>query len=719
MQASHREDAGMPTADRGTGHDALSAEQRPSAGLTLLLVACLLAVAGAVAAGWMYYQGERAATVRQKSSELSAIRDLKIDQIVRWKAGLLADGRQAARDPAVSDELAPWLTDPGDARVAGALREWLDSLIQERGYPSALIMTLDGSHWVSSTGGPSPDASDTTELRAVRPTPETTMTDLFLDPATGRPRLDVVAPLRGSGTAARTVLILHCDPNKLLYPLIQGWPTPSPSGETLLVRRTNHEVVFLNELRFRQGTALKLSVPLTRTDMPTVMALSGPRRVVEGNDYRGQQVLAAVGPVAGTSWYIVAKVDAAEAYQGLSDREGLILVVVVLVVLVTGLGFGLAWRQRTAAYYRKDLESERAARLLSQQYDLITKYAYDVVMLADEDLRILQANDAATEVYGYTRDELLGMTLADLHDPSTRDRAREEAELAKREGSRVFEAKHARKGGTLIDMEVSVRAIESEGRTFLLSIKRDITARKRAEEELLARAEDLARSNAELEKFAYIASHDLQEPLRMVSSYTQLLQRRYQGRLDSDADEFIAYAVDGANRMQTLIKDLLAYSRVGTQGAPFSPTDLETVFGDVLGALEQTIADAGATVTHDHLPVVSCDPTQIGRVFQNLVANAVKFHRDEPPKVHVSAREADGEWVLSVADNGIGVDPEYFDRIFVIFQRLRSRADYPGTGMGLAICKRIIDRHGGRIWVESAPGVGSTFYFTLRGDKEA
>jgi light-regulated signal transduction histidine kinase (bacteriophytochrome) len=211
----------------------------------------------------------------------------------------------------------------------------------------------------------------------------------------------------------------------------------------------------------------------------------------------------------------------------------------------------------------------------------------------------------------------------------------------------------------------------------------------------------------------------LQEPLRMVASYTQLLQRRYQGQLDADADEFIGYAVEGAARMQTLINELLAYSRVGTQGSPFVPTELETVFGDVARALERVIADAGATVTHDPMPVVACDPTQIGEVFQNLIANAVKFHGDEPPKVHVSARKADGEWVFSVADNGIGIEPQYFDRIFVIFQRLQSRAEYPGTGMGLAICKRIIERHGGRIWVESEPGVGSTFHFTLRDGKEA
>jgi chemotaxis family two-component system sensor kinase Cph1 len=241
----------------------------------------------------------------------------------------------------------------------------------------------------------------------------------------------------------------------------------------------------------------------------------------------------------------------------------------------------------------------------------------------------------------------------------------------------------------------------------------DITDRKRALEELAARTEDLARSNSELEKFAYIASHDLQEPLRMVASYTQLLQRRYQGQLDADADEFIAFAVDGATRMQRLINELLAYSRVGSQGEPFVEADLEPVLDGVLEMLKLAIADSNATVTHDAMPTLACDPTQIGQVFQNLIANAIKFRRDDPPRIHIGVEASDDEWVFSVRDNGLGIEPEYFDRIFVIFQRLQSRTDYPGTGMGLAICKRIVERHGGRTWVESEEGVGSTFYFTL------
>lgn len=342
----------------------------------------------------------------------------------------------------------------------------------------------------------------------------------------------------------------------------------------------------------------------------------------------------------------------------------------------------------------------------------------DVVLLVGLDGSILDANPAALNCYGYSHTEMLALSIRDIRAPQDQDDIDGQMREAVEHGVR-FEAVHRRSEGTLFPVEVWSAPVKVDVETALLDVVRDITERKQAEQELRERTDDLLRSNAELEKFAYIASHDLQEPLRMVASYTQLLQRRYQGQLDADADEFIAYAVEGAARMQTLINELLAYSRVGTQGSPFVPTELETVFGDVARALERVIADAGATVTHDPMPVVACDPTQIGEVFQNLIANAVKFHRDEPPKVHVSARKADGEWVFSVADNGIGIEPQYFDRIFVIFQRLQSRAEYPGTGMGLAICKRIIERHGGRIWVESEPGVGSTFHFTLRDGKEA
>jgi light-regulated signal transduction histidine kinase (bacteriophytochrome) len=249
---------------------------------------------------------------------------------------------------------------------------------------------------------------------------------------------------------------------------------------------------------------------------------------------------------------------------------------------------------------------------------------------------------------------------------------------------------------------------------------KDITERKRAEAELRQahddlgrKAEELQRSNSELEQFAYVASHDLQEPLRMVSSYTQLVLRRYGERLDGEAKEFMAYVVDGAARMKQLIEDLLAYSRVGTRGKEFKPVAVESAVRRAIGNLRAAIEEAGATVTYDALPTVAADDVQLAQLFQNLIGNALKFRAASVPRIHVSAAEKESEWEFAVNDNGIGIEPQYFERIFMVFQQLHTKGEYPGTGIGLAICKKVAERHGGRIWVESKPGEGSSFHFTL------
>jgi light-regulated signal transduction histidine kinase (bacteriophytochrome) len=247
---------------------------------------------------------------------------------------------------------------------------------------------------------------------------------------------------------------------------------------------------------------------------------------------------------------------------------------------------------------------------------------------------------------------------------------------------------------------------------ILLAIE-DVTERKRVEEALTHQTQELARSNAELQDFAYVASHDLKEPLLVVSGYVQLLARRYKGKLGTDADNFIVRAIDGVKRMETLINDLLAYSCAGTYGETFKPTDCKTVFEHTVTNLQAAIKESGAVVTHDRLPPVVADASQLVQLFQNLIGNAIKFRGKRQPCIHISAEEKGNEWVFSVRDNGIGIHPKYAEDIFIMFERLHNRGRYPGTGIGLALCKKIVQRHGGRIWVNSEPGKGSTFYFTI------
>jgi PAS domain S-box-containing protein len=456
----------------------------------------------------------------------------------------------------------------------------------------------------------------------------------------------------------------------------------------------------------------------------------------------------AYGPVEGVEWGIVVKVTERELLAPVNRRLAITAAVIVALLLLGTLGMFVLVRplagrlilhtdelesqiyEKTAALNTELAERKRAEQRVRDSEALYHSLVDTLpVSILRKDLkgRVTYGNRGYCEKMRKPLSELVGKTDFELFPRELAEKYSHDDDKVVTTGEMFEDIEEHRTGdGKRIYVHVLKAPVrDAQGAVVGTQvIFWDVTARKLAEEALEKAAAELARSNKELEQFAYVASHDLQEPLRMITSYTQLVGRRYADRLDDNAREFMQFAVDGALRMQRLIQDLLTYSRVGTRGKPFEPVSCDQVLTNALANLKITVEESNVAITHDALPEVLGDPVQLTQLFQNLIGNAIKFRGDGLPKIHIGATrrprkdpEQTGgcleEWVVSVRDNGIGIEPQYFERIFVIFQRLHTRDQYPGTGIGLAICKKIVERHGGQIWVESKPGAGSTFAFTL------
>lgn len=362
---------------------------------------------------------------------------------------------------------------------------------------------------------------------------------------------------------------------------------------------------------------------------------------------------------------------------------------------------------------RKKVENQ--LRDSEERYRTIIEHSNDMIWTLDSEGLFTFFNRRAEKISGYKLEDWKGKSFAPLIIPQDLPKVIDVFRTVLAGQSLEYEATFINKYSKKISLAINTAPIYSKGKIIgTVSFGRDITEQKKAESKVKSTTEELERSNKELEQFAYIASHDLQEPLRSISSFAKLLARRYKNKLDPDADEFIDYITNGTKRMQRMIDDLLILSRVGTKGKEFLPTDIKEVINDVLTNLKTLIEKNQAIITFDNMPIVNVDQTQLNQLFQNLIDNAIKFRKkDVIPKIHISAKQEGNEWIFSVQDNGIGIDPKNFSKLFVIFQRLHSREEYPGTGIGLVICKKIVARHGGRIWVESEIGKGSIFYFSI------
>jgi PAS domain S-box-containing protein len=362
-------------------------------------------------------------------------------------------------------------------------------------------------------------------------------------------------------------------------------------------------------------------------------------------------------------------------------------------------------------------------RLSDERFRLVVEACPSGMIMTDADGKIVLINAEAERLFGYAREELFGRSIDILVPAMARPgHAKLRGDfVAAPEARRMGIGRDlygARKNGTQIPIEIGLNPIQTGDGLMILSAITDIGERKRAAEDLAKRSEQLERSNADLGQFAHVASHDLQEPLRMVSSYTSLLAEHYKDRTDEKAEKCIRYVLDGAKRMQQLIQDLLSYSRVDSQAELPVLINSEIVVRTALVNLKVAIEESHAEIDFDVLPAVQADAVQLTQVFQNLIGNALKFYGERPPHIRIGARPSNGKWVFHVEDNGIGIEKEHAERVFHMFQRLNERGRYEGSGIGLAIVKKIVERHGGRVWFESKPKIGTTFYFTIPANAE-
>jgi PAS domain S-box-containing protein len=824
----------------------------------LILIFILLAF-GILTAGYFYYRNQKKDIKKEAYEELSAIGELKVNQISTWRKERLADAKLILENPFIAEHVEEFLSNTHTVRPRQEILEWMRTLQEHFQYQHVFLIDAEGE-MILSVPKDEEVLGRYAKMLALEAMKQgkIILSDIHRGESIKDIHFDLPVPLfLKKGRQLKTVgsILLRINPDIFLYPLIQSWPTPSPTAETLLVRRKGNEVVFLNELRHKKNTALSLTIPIEKAQLLAVMAVKGKKGIIEGIDYRGVPVLAILHAIPNSPWFLISKIDREEVYELLDKRTFFIGTIASLLIIAAGFSIGFIWRHKLATFYRKQYEMEHERQIYTQRYEHLTRHANDIILLIDRDKKIVDANERAVKTYGYPRDELLSMKLEDLRAPETKTLLNGQLKEVETHNGFVFETLHHKNDGTVFPVEVSSRIMNIDGKQYYqsiirditerknnaeklrylssrqeailaavpdiimevdvnkvytwanragfeffgddvlgqdaafyfegeqktyesvqplfnggedviyveswqrrvdgekrllawwcrvlkdangkvsgaLSTARDITERKRVEDEIRKLNEELEKrvmertamleaANKELEAFSYSVSHDLRAPLRHLTGFAELLQGHASAQLDEKSIKYLNTISSSAKHMSNLIDDLLSFSRISRSEMRKDTVDIALLVTEVLNEFQPDTKERNIAWKIDQLPAVTGDKSLLKLVFVNLISNAIKFtSKKEKAEIEIGWAKGgkggfidiDKEYVFYIKDNGAGFDMQYVDKLFGVFQRLHTREEFEGTGIGLANVQHVIQRHGGKVWAEGKVGEGATFYFSL------
>lgn len=693
----------------------------------LLLATFWLVALGVAVAAYQYYRNQRNAIESEGRTQLASIAELKIRQVQAWRNERMADARILAASP-ISPAVRKFLVDGrGTPGVRRQVTDWLQAVRAASGYANVILVNPKRRIW--SAAGTTADDSELYFRLATRVVEkgDILLTDFHLDNSFPGPHMGLHVPLwSGKGLPPAGALLLSIDPKSFLYPLIQSWPTSSRSAETLLARREGDQVVYLNELRHRTGTALQLRLPLSAEKLPAARGAAGFEGILTGVDYRGVPVLAVTRRVPDTPWVLVAKIDLDEVHAPIERQTFWLGLIACSVILTIGIGVALILRDLRARLDVQQYRAELEQRALQGHYDYLSRFANDIILLTDEAAAIVEANDRAANSYGYSREELIGMPIRRLRAPETQAAFDQDWRKTEDQDSVIFETRHIRKDGSTFPVEVSARKVSADGEgVFRQSIIRDITERKEAEKERAKLQEQLQQAQR-LESIGQLAggvAHDFNNLLTVINGYSSMVMEALAAH--DPLQDAVREIFDAGQRAARLTRQLLAFSRKQV----ISPKllNLNMVVTDVVKMLRRLVGENITIVTEFEasLEPVFLDPGQMEQVLMNLAANA----RDAMPQggkllietrnvaineeyatLHVDARP--GDYVLlAVSDTGEGMSQETLKHAFEPFFTTKPRGQ--GTGLGLATIYGIVKQSNGWIRVYSELGKGTTFQIHL------